>query len=552
MLATVTAKTVRDRWKGAVIGSLTPGLLLIFGMSVYRDIDLSVYTDLPEAMRALMNIPADADVGSIAYGAIYASYGALTLAALAISSGSGSIAGEERKGTIGLLLGNPRSRSHIVGSKAASLVLLAAIGASIMWVAGVLAPVMLSVDITGIHVGALMLHIFVNAAFYGFLAMAIGSWTGNGALASSVAAGLMIFSFIAVGLLPVLTGLEDLAKILPWYYFGESQPVVNGVHWGHLSVLLAGSAVLGSLAFVGANRRDLKSRTTGVALIDRLRENAVTKSAAERLAGSTRVSRVWVKTASEHQGLTFVTAAAMFFVMGVLIGPMYSIIDENMLSAMDQFPEALLALFGGGDMSTPEGFYQVETFGMMAPIAVMVVTIAIGARALAGEEAGGTMGMLLANPISRTRIVLEKTVAMVLHAFIVGFAIFAGVAIGSLIGGLGMSVANIAATSALVTLLGLAFGCLALALSAGVGRVKVAVFVPIGAALAFHLIAAFLPFSDNLAGYAKWSPFYYYLSSDPLVNGMPWGHAAVLAALPAVLLVVAVALFNRRDLRQTG
>jgi ABC-2 type transport system permease protein len=552
MFATVTTKTVRDRWKGTVIGALTLGLLLTFGMAVYRDIDLSVYTNLPEAMRAMMNIPVDADVGSIAYGAIYGSYGALTLAGLAIAGGSASIAGEERNGTLGLLLGNPKSRTHVLVSKATALVVLTATGAALMWGAGLLAPEVLSVDITGIHVSALMFHMFVNALFYGFLALAIGAWSGSGGLASGVSAGVMVFSFIAVGLLPVLSGLEDLTKVMPWYYFNGAQPVINGVDWGHVGVLLAAAVVLSIVAVVGVNRRDFKSQAVRVSLIDRLRENALTQKAADRLAGSTRVSRIWVKTASEHQGLLFIASAGMFLVMGVLLGPMYSVIDENMLSAMDDFPEVLLALFGGGDMSTPEGFYQLETFGMMAPVAVMVVTIAIGAKALAGEEANGTMGILLANPISRSTVVLEKTAAMALSGFIVGFAIFAGVAVGSMLGGLGMSITNIAATSFLVALLGTAFGALALALSAGVGRVNVAVFVPIGAALASHVVASFLALSDSLAGYAKWSPFHYYLSSDPLMNGMPWGHAGVLALLTVALVAVAVMLFNRRDLRQTG
>jgi len=55
--------------------------------------------------------------------------------------------------------------------------------------------------------------------------------------------------------------------------------------------------------------------------------------------------------------------------------------------------------------------------------------------------------------------------------------------------------------------------------------------------------------SDQLADYARWSPFYYYLTSDPLNTGMHWGHAGVLAALTVVLLAAAVAFFNRRDLR---
>jgi ABC-2 type transport system permease protein len=362
----------------------------------------------------------------------------------------------------------------------------------------------------------------------------------------------MFISFVAAGLFPVVEGLENVAKAFPWYYFNQSQPVINGFDGGHIGVLFAGIGLFAVAALVGVNRRDLRAQTVGVSLVDRLRANPMTQKLADRLAGSARVSQIWVKTASEHQGLLFVTAAFMLFVMGVMIGPMFTLIDDALGSMMDQFPEVLLAMFGGGDMSTPEGWYQMETFGMMAPIAVMVVTVAIGAGALAGEEQRRTMGLLLANPIPRSRVVIEKSWAMALYAFVVGFATFAGVAIGSLLGGLGMSIGNIAATSLLVTLIGLVFGALALALSAGTGRVKAAVFGTVGVALVFYILNAFLPFNDTLAGYAKWSPFYYYLSSDPLVTGMHWGHGAILAGLTAVLIVLSVVLFQRRDLRQTG
>ena len=59
MLTSVFTKTTRDRWKGMAIGvSITLAALLFFGMSVYRDIDLSVYTSLPEVFRTLMDIPS--------------------------------------------------------------------------------------------------------------------------------------------------------------------------------------------------------------------------------------------------------------------------------------------------------------------------------------------------------------------------------------------------------------------------------------------------------------------------------------------------------------
>jgi ABC-2 type transport system permease protein len=551
MLANVVTKTVRDRWRGMAIGAITIGLLLILGMSAYRDIDLSVYTSLPEVFRSLMHIPEDADVASLAYGAIYGSYGAMTLAALSLAMGSASIAGEERDGTIGLLLGNPKSRTRVLVSKAMSMVFLTAAGAGVLWGAARLAPAILGVSVTGMKVEALVFHVFLNALFYGFLAMAIGAWTGSRGLASGAAAGVMVVSFIAVGIFPLISGWENVAEAFPWYYFIGSDPVINGVNWAHIAALALSCAVFGLVAARGVNRRDLKGQTVGATLGDRLRANPLTHQVVDRLAGATRVSRIWIKTASEHQGVLIVTAGLMFL-MCVMIGPMYPLIDDALVGFTDSFPEALLALFGGGDIATPEGWFQVEIFGMMAPIAVMVVTVLIGARALAGEEEKRTMGLLLANPIPRSTVVLEKVITMVVYAFAVGLAIFAGVALGSVLGGLGLSVSNIAATCLLMTLVGLAFGALALLVGAASGRVKVAVFTSVGAGIALHVLNALLPLNDSLIGYAKWSPFYYYLSSDPLNNGMHWGHGAVLAGLALLLTAMAVVLFERRDLRQTG
>jgi ABC-2 type transport system permease protein len=81
---------------------------------------------------------------------------------------------------------------------------------------------------------------------------------------------------------------------------------------------------------------------------------------------------------------------------------------------------------------------------------------------------------------------------------------------------------------------------------------NLAVYGTVGVALVLYVLNAFLPFNDTFAGYAKWSPFYYYLTSDPLINGMNWGHGAVLAGLALALVAIAAVLFNRRDLRQSG
>ena len=554
MLASVFAKTTRDRWKGMAIAMFSLGLLLWMVMAVYQDIDISVYSDLPEVFLSIMGIPEGADVASLAVGVLYGFYGALTLAGLAVSMGSSSVAGEERDGTIGLLLGNPKSRTNVLVSKAASMLLLVGLGALALWGAAPLIAGILDVRMGGMQVGPYALHLFVNALFYGFLAMAIGAWTGKRGLASGVSAGVMALGFVAVGIFPIIEGWENVAKVFPWYYFDNGQPVINGIQWGDLAVLMGAIVVLAAIALVGVNRRDLRSHNVGVTLLDRLRGSPLTQKIVDRLAGATRVSRISIKTASEHQGLLIVSAYIMFFLMGVLMGPLYGLMDQTLLDFTKQIPEELWAFVGaaGGDMSTAEGFYEAETFGLMAPIAVIVVTAVIGARALAGEEQNRTMGLLLANPIKRSRVVVEKALAMVVYAIAVGFSTFLGVRLGSVLGGLGINAGNIAATSLLATLVGLVFGTLALALSAATGRVRVAIFGTVGAALVFHLVNSFASLNDSLAGWARVSPFSYYLNTHPLQNGMDWGNGAILAGLTVVLVALSVVMFQRRDLRQTG
>ncbi len=80
-----------------------------------------------------------------------------------------------------------------------------------------------------------------------------------------------------------------------------------------------------------------------------------------------------------------------------------------------------------------------------------------------------------------------------------------------------------------------------LLVSATTGRVRWATGVTALAGLTAYVLQSFLPLSDRYADWAFLSPFHFYLGSDPLVNGMPWGDAAV-------LIGAAIPTFNRRDL----
>lgn len=548
MYSNVFTKTSRDRVTAMVVGAASIGLMLLLGMAVYKDIDLTLYMEtLPGAIRDLMGIPEGADSAGLAFGAMYSFMGALTIAGLAISMGTASIAGEESNGTMGLLLGNPKSRSSVLLSKTAAMLFVVLVGSLILVASGYVVPSILDVDMSPYHIEALVLHIGVNAVFYGMISTAIGAWTGSAKAASGIAVAVMVVSYLAYGILPLIEGTETAIKLVPWYYFADGAANINGVSWGHMAVLGGLSLILAVVALVGVNRRDMRSRSVGASLMDRLREHALTQKIAERIAGGARVSRIAMKTISDHQGLLIICAVVMFYV-ALMMGPIYSLMDQALIQITASFPDALLAMIGGADMGTFEGFLQAEIFAITGPVTFGVLAVLIGAKAVAGEEEKNTMDLLMANPVTRSRVILEKTIALVVYTVALGVVTFLGTWATVLLSDTVLSVPKVAATTVLLTLLGLVFGAFALLLGSATGRSRIASYGSAGMILATYFLFSFMPLSENYAGWAKVSPYWYYLGSDPLVNGMAWGHAAVLAGLFVVLVGLSIPAFERRDL----
>jgi len=549
MFANVFTKSLRDRAGAGLIATVSLAALILFSLWSYQDVDISFYYDLPPVVLSLMGIdPETFGVASMAFGAIYDFMGAFIVGGVAISIGAATIAGEEKAGTFGLLLGNPVSRRGALLSKVASLVLIVTVMGVLLWGVAIWSADLLDLDTAGVHLGAISAALTINGLFYGMLGLAIGAWTGRRGVASGISAGLMVLGYLGANLLP-LADLESLAQVFPWYYYSSSSPLNNGLNWGDVAVLVGLTVVALVFAWVGIQRRDLRDKGTDKTLIDRLRANPRTQKAIDRIAGSARVSGIAVKTASESQGLLTVTAGIVFY-MGVLIPILFNFIPEDFVNIFATFPDALIVMIGGVDMSTPAGFVTGEIFSLTAPIAIIVLLASMGARALAGEEEDHTMGLLMANPVSRSEVVLKKVSAMVGMAFVFCVATALGTWGGVLLGGQDeISVEGIVAISVLLTLFGLVFGGVSLLFSAMTGKRSAATWAATGLALATWVMYTFLTLSESTEWMTQLSPFQWYLGSDPLVNGMDWGGSALLLGLFAVLVIASIPLFKGRDLR---
>ena len=225
--------------------------------------------------------------------------------------------------------------------------------------------------------------------------------------------------------------------------------------------------------------------------------------------------------------------------------------DNPDLNKMVQdYPEALKAFiaFGGDvDYVSGDGYLGSELFAFMVPLLLLIAAIGAGARAIAGEEEGGTLDLLLANPLSRRRLVIEKLAALAIEVAALALVLFVALLVGVEAVGMNVAIAHLAAATASAALLAFAFGAIALLLGAVTGRRAIAIGVAASGAVAAYLVSSLSALVDFLDAVKVASPFYHYVASDPLRHGLALDHVAFLVLLAGSATWLAVLGFERRE-----
>jgi len=212
-------------------------------------------------------------------------------------------------------------------------------------------------------------------------------------------------------------------------------------------------------------------------------------------------------------------------------------------------PEWIRNMIGdSGDISSAVGYIRSEIFSTMGPLLLLILAIGAGARAIAGEEEGRTLDLLLANPVRRRTVVLQKFWAMVAATSGVGLVLLIALSLFGPAFGLHMALVNLAAAVVSAIALAVCFGAIALAVGCWRGRRAVAVAASTSLAVVLYLLNVLAPSVNGLSRYRVLSPFYHYIGYDPLRNGFSALHLSVLIAIAAVALAVALVTFERRDL----
>jgi ABC-2 type transport system permease protein len=221
---------------------------------------------------------------------------------------------------------------------------------------------------------------------------------------------------------------------------------------------------------------------------------------------------------------------------------------EDLQRIIDSMPAAMKAFSGDiSALTSAPGYLQGELFSLALPILLAVYAIGRGSDAIAGEEERGHLEMVLAEPISRVRVTLEKAAALALGVVVLGLVAFLTIAAGAAALSMDLSGTRLLIAVAGTVVFGFVMGALALAVGGLTGRKAIAMGVPAG----LVVIAWLLEGIGRLTTTAEWalplSPFHQYtLGSQMTGSAEPW---RLLLLLAAAIVLVAVAAWGleRRD-----
>ena len=211
-----------------------------------------------------------------------------------------------------------------------------------------------------------------------------------------------------------------------------------------------------------------------------------------------------------------------------------------------EVPEALKGLTGSADYGTSSGFLTAE-FVSWVPLVTVIFAIMAGTSALAGEEANGTLDLLLSQPVSRLRLVVEKSAGILVATAGISLIACLGWLMSVPFVDIEISLPRLILATLDVAPITLAFAFLAMWAGVALPDRRVAT----GAVTAIAVAGFFLNYLAELVSTLKpvaWlSPFHYY-DLNILLDSSGWWRSLVLLIAAALFAIATARSFEAREI----
>ncbi len=213
-------------------------------------------------------------------------------------------------------------------------------------------------------------------------------------------------------------------------------------------------------------------------------------------------------------------------------------------------PESTRALFSDtGEFFSPVGYLSSQIFYLLLPLLLGILAIAAGTSLLGREEREGTLELLLARPISRSRLIAAKATVGILIVIFIGLVGTLITMLMAKIVHVAVPLPNILLAGAASTALAVSFGAIAFMITT-LGRGARAASIGASALIA---IGGYILVS--LAGTVSWLrwparafPFNYYHSAEILEGSYKWVNMLFIAGVIVGCGIISWLAFRQRDI----
>ncbi|MGH2678494.1 MAG: ABC transporter permease subunit [Actinomycetota bacterium] len=264
MLRNVFLKTLRDHRRSLIGWAIGLTAFTLFILAFYPTIRQSggqfreLLRTLPPALRAISGRVADFTPEGYLNGQFFNLLAPLLLLIFAIGFGARTLAGEERDGTLELVMAAPVPRWRIVTDKFLAMAVGTIIIGLIMLIVLALGAPAFDLDVDMARLTGMVLSAVLLAVAFGALALATGALTGRRSVAASVAVVLAVTSYLINAFAPLSDSVDAFKGLSPFFYYNSADPLRNGADPLHLLFLAFLGLVFFGLALLAFDRRDVR------------------------------------------------------------------------------------------------------------------------------------------------------------------------------------------------------------------------------------------------------------------------------------------------------
>lgn len=450
--------------------------------------------------------------------------------------------GDEERGALDLVLGEPIGRARYLGEKIIAFALGTTIVCAlitlglILGLAAAKVPVDLGADVLA------GLNVLLTSFVYGALALFFSQFTRTAGAAAGIAGAYMAVDFVVAGAMRASNGPEVISGLTINFYSQLSKPIIPtyGTNPGAMLVLLAMSLVLVAASMWLFVRRDagdvarLWSRSVS------LRPHMAPAMAITRAEGDLSLRSIVARSLAANWLSIF------WWMFGISVFGIYAVFiaksAESIIAKAFQGSVVLQAIFGGSNLATNNGFIQAIEFSFVPFVSVLAAMFF--AINWPSDLDRGRLENLLSEPQPRWRIPLERFAVVVVGVVALGLVAWLAPLLGGAMANFSLDSGKLAAAGLGMIPLGLVTGALVYALA---GKVPSgAILGVVGGLASLSFLAQLL---QDLLKLPDWTLNFsiFHVYGQPISQGINWTGTIVLLVIAAALLAIGVIRFTRED-----